>query len=107
VRLSFATQQNYIYPPGCRYGGPSTVPLTVYAVDAVDATSTLKVTISARLGSGSAKYSGDGKTFTATFGGVTATADTTIVVTARAVDPAGNAGTATITVQYYSQCIVG
>ncbi|MET7421771.1 cyclic nucleotide-binding protein [Dactylosporangium sp. NPDC005555] len=107
VRLTFATQQTYVYPPGCRYGGPSTVPLTVYAVDAVDPTSTLKVTISARVGSGSAKYSGDGKTFTATFGGVTGTADADIVVSARVVDPAGNSRTATISVHYYSICIVG
>lgn len=83
------------------------MPMTVYAVDSVDPTSTLTVTISANVGSGSAKYNGDGKTFSASYGGVNLRADTNIVVTARAVDPAGNAGTATISVHYYSNCIVG
>jgi hypothetical protein len=107
VRLTFSTQQNYIYPPGCKYGGPATVPLTVYAVDSFDPTQSLKVSISATVGSGSAKYNGDGKTFSASYGGVSLRANTTIVVTATATDPAGNAGSATISVIYYSQCIVG
>jgi hypothetical protein len=83
------------------------VPLTVYAVDSFDATSSLSVTISASVGSGSAKYNGDGKTFSASYGGVNLRADTKIAVTATATDAAGNSGSASITVIYYSQCIVG